>query len=322
VHRRSSRYPPELRQRAVKMAADVRSSFTSDQAAIKAVAGILGIDNPDALRKWIKRARFNGNYDAPRRYVLKKFVFRSHTIIIGSIVTVLGGLALAYSQQFFGIGPPTADPSAPHLEIDQVTFSYGIWTGPIPEPFKIDIKILNTGPQLAAINSARVVIQKTAALQACAGQGEFPSTGSYPTELPTGPSPSSVVNIPISQLVPADGADRFDLLLRAQLAASSPGNIYLYRFHLYLTYNADNKQLDVGEIIMSYPAAPTAGQYFWSKYWAANPGAFDDMMSYNKRAEAFAKECDIRDSHILQPIISLPGMRPAELIGIPPQLAY
>jgi hypothetical protein len=205
------------------------------------------------------------------------------------------------------------------LEVDQVTFSYGMWTDPIPEPFKIDIKLLNTGTQLAAVNSARLVIQNTAPLPVCFGQGGFPSTGSYPASLPIDPSPDQVIDIPISQLVPADGADRFDLLLRAGRLASSPGNIYLYRFHLYLTYNANNKQLDVGEIIMSYPGAPAKNQYFLGKDWVTFAASFH--MSTNKRHEMAVQECNKRDSHILHSILSLPGMRPAELTRIPSQLA-
>jgi hypothetical protein len=321
MRRRSLKYTPEFKQRAVKMVTDVRSSFPSDQEALEAVAGILGIEDPNTLRKWIRRAQLSGSNDALSKSSLRRFFSRTHTIIIGSAVTVFGGLALAYSQQLFGLGAPV-DSSAPHLTVDQVSFSYGIWTDPVPEPFKIDIKLLNTGGQLAAINSARLVIQKVATLQVCAGQGGFPSTGAYPASLPINPTPGRIVNIPISQLVPANGADRFDLLLRAGRLPAAPANIYLYRFHLYLTYNADNKQLDVGEIVMSYPAAPDDGQYFWSKRLAKNPHILDIMLSNNRRAEAIVRRCNIKDSHALHSVLSLSGMRPAELIAIPSRLAY
>ena len=319
--RRRLRYSLEFRQRAVKMVTDVRSSFATDREALEAVAGILGIDDPNTLRKWYKHARLSGNNDAPNRSTLRKFFSRTHAIIIGTAVTVFGGLALAYSQQFFGLGA-SVDSSAPDLTVDQVGFSYGTWTDPIPQPFKIDIKLLNTGGQLAVINSARLVIQKVATLQVCACQGDLPSTGTYPASLPIKPMPSRIVTIPISQVVPANGADRFNLLLRAGRLPAAPANIYLYRFHLYLTYNSDNKQLDVGEIVMSYPVAPADGQYFWSKRWAADPHLTDIMMSHNKQAEAAFRKCNINDSHTLHSVLSLPGMRPAELIAIPSQLAY
>ena len=60
-----------------------------------------------------------------RLRALKSFATRSHTIVIGVAVTVLGGLVLAYSQQISGVGQSTPSVSAPHLEVDQVTLAYG-----------------------------------------------------------------------------------------------------------------------------------------------------------------------------------------------------
>lgn len=48
--RRSSNYPPELRERAVRMVAEVRPNYGSQQAAIEAVAAKLGIGTAETLR--------------------------------------------------------------------------------------------------------------------------------------------------------------------------------------------------------------------------------------------------------------------------------
>ena len=53
---RVSKYPEELRERAVRMVAEVRPQYPSQWAAITAVAGMLGIDTPETLRTWIRRA--------------------------------------------------------------------------------------------------------------------------------------------------------------------------------------------------------------------------------------------------------------------------
>jgi len=53
---RPSRYPDELRERAVRMVAEVRLQYSSQWAAITAVAGMLGIGTPETLRTWIRRA--------------------------------------------------------------------------------------------------------------------------------------------------------------------------------------------------------------------------------------------------------------------------
>ena len=54
--RRSSNYPPELRERAVRMVAQVRPDYPSDWPAICAVAEKLGIGSAETLRKWVRQA--------------------------------------------------------------------------------------------------------------------------------------------------------------------------------------------------------------------------------------------------------------------------
>lgn len=50
-------YPQELRERAVRMVAEVRSNYESDWAAITAVAQRLGIGTAETLRKWVRQAQ-------------------------------------------------------------------------------------------------------------------------------------------------------------------------------------------------------------------------------------------------------------------------
>src|SRR5262249_7368251 len=52
----SSNYPPELRERAVRMVAQVRPEYPSDWPAICAVAQKLGIGTAETLRKWVRQA--------------------------------------------------------------------------------------------------------------------------------------------------------------------------------------------------------------------------------------------------------------------------
>ncbi len=53
---RPSKYPDELRERAVRMVVEVRPQYPSQWAAITAVAGMLGIGTPETLRTWIRRS--------------------------------------------------------------------------------------------------------------------------------------------------------------------------------------------------------------------------------------------------------------------------
>ena len=54
---RSGKYPPELRERAVRMVAEIRGDHNSEWAAIGAVASMLGVRTPETVRKWIRRAQ-------------------------------------------------------------------------------------------------------------------------------------------------------------------------------------------------------------------------------------------------------------------------
>jgi transposase len=50
------RYPPELKERAVRMVAEVRSEHDSEWAAMTRVAELLGVGTPETVRKWVRQA--------------------------------------------------------------------------------------------------------------------------------------------------------------------------------------------------------------------------------------------------------------------------
>ncbi len=52
----SKRYPVELRERAVRMVAEVRGDQESEWAAMSRVAGLLGVGTPETVRKWVRQA--------------------------------------------------------------------------------------------------------------------------------------------------------------------------------------------------------------------------------------------------------------------------
>ena len=53
---RASQYPSELRERAVRMVFEVTPDYSSQWAAITAVAQKLGIGTAETLRSWVRRA--------------------------------------------------------------------------------------------------------------------------------------------------------------------------------------------------------------------------------------------------------------------------
>lgn len=60
---RGQSYPEELREHAIRMAAEMRPDYTSKAATYAAVASRLGITSPDTLRTWVRRRELNEQPD-------------------------------------------------------------------------------------------------------------------------------------------------------------------------------------------------------------------------------------------------------------------
>src|SRR4051794_4583933 len=63
---RPSKYPHELRERAVRMVLESRADYPSEFEAIRSIAGKLGIGSTETLRKWVRRAEIDGG-QRPRK---------------------------------------------------------------------------------------------------------------------------------------------------------------------------------------------------------------------------------------------------------------
>ena len=57
--RRNQHYPPELRERAVRMVAEVTPNYDSQWAAIVAVAQKLGVGTAETVRKGVRQAEID-----------------------------------------------------------------------------------------------------------------------------------------------------------------------------------------------------------------------------------------------------------------------
>lgn len=55
----SKRYPPELKQRAVRMVGETRVEGESEWAAMSRVAGLLGVGTPETIRKWVRQEQID-----------------------------------------------------------------------------------------------------------------------------------------------------------------------------------------------------------------------------------------------------------------------
>jgi transposase len=57
--RQPQNYPAELRERAVRMVAEMRPNHPTEWATINAVAKKLGIGTAETLRKWVRQAQID-----------------------------------------------------------------------------------------------------------------------------------------------------------------------------------------------------------------------------------------------------------------------
>ena len=57
---RPSKYPPELRERAVRLVFESKEDYPSEFEAIRSIAAKLGIGSAETVRKWVRRAEIDG----------------------------------------------------------------------------------------------------------------------------------------------------------------------------------------------------------------------------------------------------------------------
>lgn len=60
----SRKYPPELRERAVRMVAEISNQHDSEWAAISEVARLLGVGCAETVRKWVRQGQIDGGVRA------------------------------------------------------------------------------------------------------------------------------------------------------------------------------------------------------------------------------------------------------------------
>ena len=56
----TSRYPPELRERAVRMVLESKADYGSEYEAIRSISAKLGVTSAESLRKWVRQAEVDG----------------------------------------------------------------------------------------------------------------------------------------------------------------------------------------------------------------------------------------------------------------------
>jgi hypothetical protein len=200
---------------------------------------------------------------------------------------------------------------SPKLEVDSVSIS----TPASGQRATLDLKLRNIGNQLAIITGVQLHILQFATLRHCEEQGDLTPTGKYHANMPMRAKIGDSIDVPISQQVAPDAADRFKVLLR--LPADFPGTVYSYRVRLDLRYDNSAIQRGISDAIVFLPFVPRS-DYFWTHQDATVGNPFPFL---GDGAPGVSK-CLINNAKALRSLLSLSGIRAPQANKIPAQLSF
>lgn len=232
-----------------------------------------------------------------------------HPLIIAVVPVVIGALLTAFFV-FVQAGPKT---QAPRIEVDSVTIQPAKY---YPKPYKISLSIRNTGNQIAIIRAARLRVLEFTRLPICLSQGDLPITGHYKANLPAPAKPGKIINIPVSQQVAPDAADKFQLLLRAPAFRNE--TVDIYRLEVSLLYDNVSTPVEAGDAIAALPFDPNY-QYVWTH---ADQKARGKNMEFMGNEFPQISRCLISNAKHMETLVSFSGERSAALSSLASQMAY
>jgi hypothetical protein len=124
----------------------------------------------------------------------------------------------------------------------------------------LDIRLRNVGPHVSALTAVTLTVRTFGILDVCEAGGFSSPTASYPVAMPVPAEPGTVVTAPISQDLPANTADNFQLLIGvAPIPATiSPARAYfVYLVDVAVIHDGDATPLPAGSAVLMVPADGT-----------------------------------------------------------------
>jgi hypothetical protein len=117
---------------------------------------------------------------------------------------------------------------------------------------KIEVMVRNSGDQIAVLKTATFHVEKIFVFDRIGNGATLPTSGTYDVILRVHKKTPYDVQIPTSQTVPPNGADRFAFRLGndGDLMGGGP-KTYVFEIKISLTYNEDNKTLTFDNFLIS-----------------------------------------------------------------------
>jgi hypothetical protein len=192
------------------------------------------------------------------------------TVLTGAIVLV-GTLGAILPIDLGGGDEPAPPPSqAANLQDVDLLVRNDLQ----PTPPALELLLHNAGRGRSVVSGARIEVLRVDPLPLCFAQGELPLSGHYGAQLSTEAKPGEVVEVPLHQQLGTDEADRFEIVLglTSEEESSSgelPG-LYLFELDVSLEHDGAQPPLRLGRALVSLPALPPSGAYYWARDTASS----------------------------------------------------
>lgn len=169
----------------------------------------------------------------------------------------------------------------------------------------IEVILHNTGNRRSVVTRAAFTIHNLVNIEPCySRRSDLTISSSYDIELPTRPRIGQTIEIPVSQQLGADEADRFAFRLGSPIHHHFPGVLrgaFVYRLGVSLSHDNEKDPLNVGTVVISVPGLPGA-------LWTKAAQASSDMSTHPP-----VKRCLQSNTSAVRSILVLSGERSREL---------
>lgn len=130
---------------------------------------------------------------------------------------------------------------------------------------RVIVTVHNIGSRLVVVSQATINIRRVYAIPTCFSQGDLPVSNSYGIVIPADSQPGTHIESPLHQQVGPDRADRFSLDFG--IAAKGDDNLtgdYLFELDISVINDGPERQVSLGNVLVSLPYWPTPGGYYWN----------------------------------------------------------
>ncbi|WP_433476498.1 hypothetical protein ACQPZP_05275 [Spirillospora sp. CA-142024] len=183
-------------------------------------------------------------------------------------------------------------------------------------PVSLDIKLHNTGTRRSIIKRAVLSIHKFTMFKECAGQGGgLGVSATYGLNMPVRPKPGQKVEVPLSQQLGPDEADRFKIELNlpqssAWIENPDQGKLFVYQVGVTLIRDTNSKAVNLGDAVVALPITITVHeqQFFLTKENAEIH--YYDWLSGGPEAGAGIRQCLRANNVTLRQYMTAAGAKP------------